>query len=86
MPNKLRKDNVLRETNNVRSINVINKFMKEIIYVRMMCNILSCFNEVDKFCASAANGSKGFDSILPPLLVIISIVNQLTRAILPSDA
>lgn len=31
-------------------------------------------------------GAKGSPGILPPLPVIISIVNQLTRAILPSDA
>ena len=77
----------IKEANNIRFINVINKLIRHLRNKLFMCRyIFSCFNEVNKFCASAANESKGFDSILPPLLVIISIVNQLTRVILPSDA
>lgn len=41
---------------------------------------------MNKLFASVANGSKRYACIPPLLLVIISIVNRLTWAILPSDA
>lgn len=47
---------------------------------------LSIQQSEQAFVMAGQMGAKGFACILPPLLLIISIVNQLTRAILPSDA
>lgn len=52
----------------------------------MSVTLSHALQQSEQVMAQQQMGAKGSPGILPPLSVIISIVNQLTRAILPSDA